>query len=139
MIGDLDFRSHVPIYSQIADQIKRLVATGELKPDDQLPTVRQLASELRINFNTVARAYRMLDEEGVISTQQGRGTYVLETVLPQDAELARRNTLSNLVQNYLLNAERLGFEPGEIQAMTIKRLDAWQKSGSVPDDDVTPD
>ena len=72
----LDFRSGIPIYVQIIDQIKHLVATGVLRPDDQLPTVRQLASDLRVNFNTIARAYRMLDEDGVISTQQGRGTYI---------------------------------------------------------------
>ena len=53
----LDFRSGAPIYVQVVDQIKHLVATGALKPDDQLPTVRQLATELRVNFNTIARAY----------------------------------------------------------------------------------
>ena len=70
----LDFRSGLPIYIQIMNQIEQQVSGGRLKPDDQLPTVRALASELRINFNTVARAYRLLDEAGVISTQQGRGT-----------------------------------------------------------------
>jgi len=74
----LDMESPEPIYLQIMDSIKHLVATGELKPGEQLPTVRQLATDLRINPNTVARAYLELDREGVISTQQGRGTFVSE-------------------------------------------------------------
>lgn len=64
----LDFRSEVPIYSQIAEQIQQLVAKGELHLGDQLPTVRELATELRVNFNTVARAYRLLDDARLIST-----------------------------------------------------------------------
>ncbi len=74
----LDLHSGLPIYIQIIDQIKQQIANRSLKPGDQLPTVRALAQELRINFNTVARAYRLLDEAGIISTQQGRGTYIME-------------------------------------------------------------
>ena len=59
---ELDFRTHFPIYFQIVDQIQRRIDAGELKPGDQLPTVRKLADELSVNFNTVARAYRRLDE-----------------------------------------------------------------------------
>jgi GntR family transcriptional regulator len=73
---ELDFRSGIPIYLQVVDRIKEMIANGRLKPGDQLPTVRALALELRVNFNTVARAYRILDENGIISTQQGRGTYI---------------------------------------------------------------
>ncbi|MGD8760462.1 MAG: GntR family transcriptional regulator, partial [Anaerolineales bacterium] len=64
MFIELDFRSHIPIYVQIMERIKHLMATGMLGPGDQLPTVRQLAADLRVNFNTVARAYRLLDEAG---------------------------------------------------------------------------
>jgi GntR family transcriptional regulator len=73
---ELDFRSGIPIYLQVVDRIKEMIANGRLKPGDQLPTVRALALELRVNFNTVARAYRILDENGIISTQQGRGTAI---------------------------------------------------------------
>ena len=73
----LDFGSNEPIYIQIVDQVRLQLTTGELNPGDQLPTVRQLASDLRVNFNTIARAYRLLDEAGLISTQRGRGTYLL--------------------------------------------------------------
>ena len=86
----VDLRSDVPIYIQIVEQIQHLVASGQLKPGDQLPTVRQLAAELRINFNTVARAYRILDEAGLISTQQGRGTYIWDQPSTEPASACAR-------------------------------------------------
>ncbi len=89
MLISLDFRSGQPIYVQIIEQIRQMVAAGELKPGDQLPTVRQLATDLRVNFNTVARAYRLLDEAGLISTQQGRGTYIWEIPSKEATELIR--------------------------------------------------
>mgnify|MGYP002682291361 CR=1 FL=1 len=72
----IDLESGVPIYVQLVDRIKQMVVTGQLQPGQQLPTIRQLAADLRINYNTVGRAYSILDEEGIISTQQGRGTYI---------------------------------------------------------------
>ena len=72
----IDLESGVPIYTQIVDRIKQMVVSGQLAAGQQLPTIRQLAADLRINYNTVGRAYLLLDQEGVISTQQGRGTYV---------------------------------------------------------------
>jgi len=75
----LDFRNKVPLSDQVQDKMRRLIQGGSLHPGDQLPTVRELATQLKVNFNTIARAYRALDHEGLISTQQGRGTYVIET------------------------------------------------------------
>src|SRR5512139_3894455 len=89
----LDFRSKVPIYIQIIDQIKHLIAAGVLRPEDQLPTVRQLAADLRVNFNTIARAYRSLDEQGLISTQHGRGTFILPPPSLENGERLRRQDL----------------------------------------------
>jgi GntR family transcriptional regulator len=105
----LDFRSDIPIYIQIVEQVRQQVANGGLKPGDQLPTVRALAMELRINFNTVARAYRLLDEAGVISTQQGRGTYILEMPPPEVAERLKVESLDALARRYFNEARRLGF------------------------------
>ena len=92
----LDFRSGTPIYTQIVEQVKQQVLSGELKPGDQLPTVRALALELRVNFNTVARAYRLLDEAGIISTQQGRGTYILDVPPPERTDKLRQQALQAL-------------------------------------------
>lgn len=78
----LEFRSKKPIGEQIYTQLLSMIRSQRIKTGDQLPTVRELAERLKINFNTVARAYRQLDREGLISTQQGRGTYILETGVP---------------------------------------------------------
>jgi GntR family transcriptional regulator len=110
----LDFRSGLPIYLQIIEQVKQQVMSGALQPGDQLPTVRALAQELRVNFNTIARAYRMLDEAGIISTQQGRGTYILDVPPPEVTESIRKNALEDLTQRYINDAGQLGISPDEL-------------------------
>lgn len=122
----LDFRSGLPIYIQITNQIEQQVTGGTLKPGDQLPTVRALASELRVNFNTVARAYRLLDEAGVISTQQGRGTYIMEKAPPEVAERLRGQTLRALARQYIGEAKRLEFSDTEINRMLREQLKSWK-------------
>ena len=112
----IDHRSGVPIYVQIMEQVRHQVANGKLQPGDQLPTVRQLATELRVNFNTVARSYRLLDEAGLISTQQGRGTYIWEIPSPQVVEHLRHESLQGLTHRYLHEAQRLGFTLAEVKA-----------------------
>src|SRR5512140_3200076 len=102
----LDFRSNIPIYTQIVEQIRQQVVSGGLKPGEQLPTVRALASDLRVNFNTIARAYRILDEAGIISTQQGRGTYILEMPPPETNEALRQQALKELTRRYLADAQQ---------------------------------
>ncbi len=111
----LDFRSGIPIYLQIVDQIKQMLISGGLKPEDQLPTVRQLAAELRVNFNTIARAYRILDEAGLISTQQGRGTYILSGPDQQAVEYIREQTLEELTRQYLAQAQKYGCSAEDIR------------------------
>jgi len=119
----LDFRSGVPIYTQIVEQVKQQVVGGELKPGDQLPTVRALALELRVNFNTVARAYRLLDEAGIISTQQGRGTYILDVPPPERTDKLRQQALEALTRDYLKEAIRLGCRPEEIEKTLKEQLE----------------
>lgn len=118
----LDFHSGLPIYTQIVNQVQSQLANGILKPGDQLPTVRALAGELRINFNTVARAYRILDEARIISTQQGRGTYITEIPPPETTEKLRQESLAELTQRFINEAIRLGFSGREISQMVRDRL-----------------
>jgi GntR family transcriptional regulator len=125
----IDFRSGLPIYTQIVNQVHAQAASGTLKPGDQLPTVRALAEELRVNFNTVARAYRLLDEERIISTQQGRGTYIAEIPPPKVSEKFRRELLEALTQRYISEAMRLEFSKSEIRQMVSDQLKAWKESG----------
>ncbi len=113
----LDFHSGLPIYTQIVNQIQSQLVNKVLKPGDQLPTVRALAQELRVNFNTVARAYRILDEARIISTQQGRGTYISEIPPPEVSEKLRHESLSALTQRFIAEAFRLGFSEKEVSQM----------------------
>src|SRR5512142_3114228 len=86
----LDLHSGVPVYRQLIDQVLGGRASGALAPGDQLPTVRQVAVDLSINPNTVARAYREMEIRGVLDTQQGTGTFVSnQTVKPDDLERER--------------------------------------------------
>ena len=121
----IDFRSGLPIYTQIVNQVQTQVAGGILKPGDQLPTVRALAEELRVNFNTIARAYRILDEARIISTQQGRGTYITEIPPPKVTERLRRESLQALTERYINEALRLEFSKDEISEMIQHELKAW--------------
>ena len=105
----LDFRSPEPIYLQIARQIEQMVVKGELKLGDQLPTVRELATELRINFNTVGRAYRVLDDSRLISTQRGRGTYIWEEPTEGMIQQLKKKSLEELTVQYAAEVIRLGY------------------------------
>ncbi len=114
----IDFRSGEPITLQIVRQIKQLVEQGRLKQGDQLPTVRELATDLRINFSTVARAYKILDEERVISTQRGRGTFIWDQPESETGEQQRRKTMEELARHFLQEAQRLGYSPDTAIAIT---------------------
>lgn len=129
----IDFRSGLPIYVQIVEQIRQKIVSGELHQGDQLPTVRQLATDLRVNWNTVARAYRLLDESGLISTQQGRGTYIWDTPSQLTTQVLRQQVLESLTKRYLAEAARLEFTPDQVAASFAQRLTAW-KDGDPPDE-----
>lgn len=112
---EVDLESGVPIYTQIVERIKEKVFSGDLRPGEQLPTVRQLAADLRVNFNTVARAYAILHQEGVISTQRGRGTFVTERLTEEDLQQMRKERLRDMALEFLEAAVRLGYSPEEIR------------------------
>lgn len=120
----IDFRSGITITNQIFEQIYEKVIRGELKASDQLPTVRRLAKELKVNFNTVARAYRMLDQAGVISTQQGRGTYILSVSDPLLQE--KMEKLDERTSLLLKEAEKLEMTPGEVLAIFHRNFQRWE-------------
>ncbi len=127
LILQIDFRSGLPIYTQIVNQVQTQIVSGILKPGDQLPTVRALAEELRVNFNTIARAYRILDEARIISTQQGRGTYITEIPPPNVSEKLRRETLEALTHRYISEAMRLDFSKSEIHQTVSDQIKAWSQ------------
>ncbi len=124
----LDFRSGLPIYTQIVNQVQSQLANKILKPGDQLPTVRALAQELRVNFNTVARAYRLLDEAHIISTQQGRGTYIIEKPSLEVSEKLRHESLEALTHRFISEALRLGFSQRAVSQMVRDSLKSWKEA-----------
>ena len=109
----LDVRSGVPVYRQIIDQVLGGIAAGSLKSGDQLPTVRQLAVDLAINPNTVARAYREMEIREVLATQQGTGTFITEQK-PKVNELERRRRVGQLAGDLLARAGSEGITLQEL-------------------------
>ena len=114
MFERLDSRSPTPLYAQISTRLRVAIAAGELRPGESLPSVRQLASQLRINPATVVQAYRALEAEGLVATRQGAGTFVLDVPAnrrsTERAEEARR-----LVRDLIADAGRLGIPVDELR------------------------
>jgi len=117
----VDAASFVPIYEQIKQEIGRLAATGRLKPGEPLPSIRDLAAEIIVNPNTVARAYRELEQEGIIATQKGRGSVVAERARP-DAERVRRAHLGRVMDEAVAEARRFDLDDDAIRGLVEERL-----------------
>lgn len=128
----LDFRSSIPIYLQIVDRVERMITEGELKTGDQLPTVRELATELRVNFNTVARAYRILDDARIISTQRGRGTYIWEEPDENALQDLRRMSLEEVTRHAVEKMTSLGFSHVEILEAVQRQVEQKDKRTELP-------
>jgi len=111
----IDTKSGVPFYRQIIEQVKFAIARGVLGPGDQLPTVRQLSVDLSINPNTVIRAYREMEIEGILETHQGSGTFVGENP-PQVDQVERRRMLDQIITELLARASSYGLSLEEVLA-----------------------
>ncbi len=105
--------SSLPICQQIAQEIELLIAEGKLVEGDKLPPVRKLAERLRINFNTVSRAYRLLIKAGLMHTRRGGGSYIRLDATRRKSIDMRKDCLELLAQRYLNDARRLGYDRGE--------------------------
>ena len=123
----LDPESSVPIYIQIEDSIHSMIAAGQLQPGEQLPTIRELAADIRVNLNTVARAYFELDKEGVITTQRGKGTFVSGVPDQKQIEKKRQKLLHSIMLNALEEAHGLGYSIQEIKSAFLDELKSWIK------------
>lgn len=119
---NLDLRSGIPATVQIFTQVQQAIASGALVTGDQLPTVRQLASDLRVNFNTIARAYRMLDDAGLISTQQGRGTYIIEPWSEERQAGKRAGNLAAQMEQFVSALLKQGYGSGEIMDSLVNTI-----------------
>jgi GntR family transcriptional regulator len=119
----IDTKSGVPFYRQIIEQIKFGIARGELASGDRLPTVRQLALDLSINPNTVVRAYRELEIEGVLDTQQGSGTFVGRQK-PEIDRLEKQRMLDQILTDLLARASSYGLSLEDVLEGLRQRKEA---------------
>jgi GntR family transcriptional regulator len=110
----VDSTSPTPIYAQLDRSIRATIATGELEAGAQLPTVRQLAVDLAVNANTVARVYAQLERDGILETRRGVGTFVRESPSPQAARAQRERELRELIHRLIGDAALLGFTLPEL-------------------------
>lgn len=109
----LDPKSGVPFYKQVILQIQMAVADNRLTTGDQLPTVRKLAVDLRINPNTVARAYNELEIRGIVNTQQGSGTFVSDQKI-ELSDVEREKVLEELTRSFISKASSYGFTTSQL-------------------------
>ncbi len=117
----LDTATGVPFYRQVIDQIMAGIATGALKAGEQLPTVRALAVELKVNLNTIGKAYKELEIRGVLTTQQGSGTFIAAVTVERNV-VERRRQVVQVVDEVLARATALGLPLQELLAELELRL-----------------
>ncbi len=126
VIFTVDPRSGIPIYLQIIEQVKRSVALGLLASGEQLPTVKQLALDLTVNPNTVARAYRDLEHDGVIETASGRGSFVRANGSADAASIAAgRDVACGEIDGAVRTAKSLGLARAAVTELFESSLDRW--------------
>jgi len=118
-----------PIYAQLTRQIRHAVATGVLGRGEQLPSVRQLAADLVINPNTVVRAYRDLEADGVLEGVPGRGWFVTNNRSPRLREAERKRRINELIEQLWAEAISLGYESDQIEALVAEALNRKTRSG----------
>ena len=109
----LDPKSGVPFYKQVILQVEMAIADGRLTTGDQLPTVRSLAVDLKINPNTISRAYRELEIRGVVNTQQGTGTFISEKEIELSA-VEREKILASLTRGFIVKANSYGIDMDQV-------------------------
>ena len=120
MIITISAKDHRPIYVQIMDEIRRAIVLGTLRPDEPLPSVRQLSADLRVNPNTVQQAYRELERDGVVYVRRGQGTFVAE---PLSSQPDRDKLARSVAERALREAYRDGLSVEELMA-AIRELSA---------------
>jgi molybdate-binding protein/DNA-binding transcriptional regulator YhcF (GntR family) len=123
----LDQHSAAPLYLQIAEQVRQLIAAEKLKPGDHLPPVRQLANFLSVNQNTVVRAYLLLEQERVVVARRGGGTVVTANTDDPALLRERQRRLSDMVSNDILKTLSLGYSPEELEAAFYVHLARWRE------------
>lgn len=125
MFLEIQFKSGKPVYLQVVDQVKAAAASGALRPGDPLPSIRPLAEQLRVNRNTIAKAYAELESEGVIETRPGKGCFLGETQSPLRKPVRRERLLTEIDQA-IVAAHHLQVSRGEFVELVQERFDHFE-------------
>ncbi|AZV57454.1 GntR family transcriptional regulator [Clostridium sp. AWRP] len=109
---DVEFDSNIPIYMQIIDIVKRKIVKEELKPGDKLLSVREMSSKLKVNPNTIQRAYQELERNDIAYKQRGTGTFIKEDI--SMVEKLKEEMAQNIIYSFIIGMKELGFSSDEI-------------------------
>src|SRR3974377_1939001 len=126
MLIQLNFKSGKPVYLQVVDQVKAAAASGALRPGEPLPSIRPLAEQLRVNRNTVAKAYTELEGQGVIETIAGRGCFLKENQSPFRKDI-RLKMVAEEIDASIVQAHHLRVQEGDFLDLVKERLEAFEQ------------
>ena len=127
MLLNLNFKSGLPIYLQLVDQIKHAAASGAIRPQEPLPPIRLLAEQLRVNRNTIAKAYTELEAQGIIQTLPGKGCFLSENNSPYKKEV-REKLLLEAIDAAIVQAHHLRFSDIEFRKMIEQQLTSFKSA-----------
>jgi GntR family transcriptional regulator len=126
MLLQINFKSGTPVYLQVVDQVKAAAAAGALQAGEPLPSIRPLAEELRVNRNTIAKAYTELESQGVIETLPGKGCFLKPNHSPLKKEV-RRKLLTEEIDQAVVKAHHLQVPAGEFLELVRERLEVMDE------------
>jgi GntR family transcriptional regulator len=122
----VNFKSGLPVYLQLVDQIKAAAASGALRPGEPLPSIRPLAEQLRVNRNTVAKAYAALESQGVIETAAGKGCFLKQNHSPLRKD-ARQQLLASEIDAVVVQAHHLQIHKEEFLRLARQRYERFEE------------
>ena len=126
----LNFKSAKAVYLQLVDQVRLAAASGTLRPGDALPGIRPLSEELRVNRNTVAKAYAELESQGVVETIAGKGCFIREQPASPYRKDVRRRLLAEMMDEVVIPAHHLQIDRAELLEIASDRFDALEHTRS---------
>jgi GntR family transcriptional regulator len=129
MLLQIDFKSGKPVYLQLVDQIRYAAASGGLRPGESLPSIRPLAEELRVNRNTIAKAYAELESQGIIETLPGKGCFLKENNSPF-TKVVRQKLLVKEIDEAVVTAHHLQVDRDAFLEMVKDRLDYFERKSA---------
>ena len=134
MLLQVDFQAGKPVYLQLADQVRYAAASGRLRPGEPLPALRPLAEELRINRNTIAKAYAELESQGIIETIPGKGFFLTKNNSPFNEQVRQRLLLTEIDEAVVM-AHHLQVDREKFLAMVKQRVDYFERKAAAGKDD----